>query len=111
VTAAPLPPLIVHHARGWCARLAGLLARPALHKGEAFVLAPCRGVHTCFMPYAIDVVFVDRDGLVLKVVPEMLPWRAAACRDAYAAVELRAGQASLYGLAPGARAPAATLAG
>jgi uncharacterized membrane protein (UPF0127 family) len=111
VTAAPLPPLIVHHARGWCARLAGLLARPALHKGEAFVLAPCRGVHTCFMPYAIDVVFVDRDGLVLNVVADMLPWRVATCRGAHAAIELRAGQASLYGLARGARVPEATLGG
>jgi uncharacterized membrane protein (UPF0127 family) len=109
MTAAPISPLTVHHARGWCARLAGLLGHAELRKGEALVLAPCRGVHTWFMPYAIDVVFVDHDGRVLKVVTDLPPWRVAMCRGAHAAIELRAGQASLYGLAAGVCAPSTVL--
>jgi uncharacterized protein len=97
------PPLTVHRALGFWSRLAGLLGRSELRKGEALVLAPCRSVHTWFMPYDIDVVFVDRNGVVLKVVADVVPWRVVACRAAHAAIELRAGQASLYGFAPGAR--------
>jgi uncharacterized membrane protein (UPF0127 family) len=98
----PDPPLTVHHARGFWTRLAGLLARRELRKGEALYLAPCTAVHTWFMPYAIDVVFVDRMGRVLRVAAVVPPWRAVFCRAAHGALELRAGQASCYGIAPGA---------
>jgi uncharacterized membrane protein (UPF0127 family) len=61
------------------------------------------------MPYAIDVVFVDRDGRVLSVASDVAPWRVVACRGAYAAIELRAGEAAAYGLVPGAVLPPALL--
>ena len=95
------PPLRVHRAFGFWSRLAGLLARPQLHKGEALHLVPCTAVHTWFMPYPIDVVFIDRMGRVLRVAAEVPPWRAVFCRAAHGALELRAGQASRYGMAPG----------
>jgi uncharacterized membrane protein (UPF0127 family) len=109
MTHSPPLPLTVHHAFGFWSRLAGLLARPPLRKGEALVLAPCRSVHTWFMPYPIDVVFADRHGRVLKVVADVPPWRVVSCRAAHAAIELFAGQASLYGWAPGAVLPAAVM--
>jgi len=93
---------LIHASTLW-QRLGGLLARAALREHEALVLAPCSSVHTCFMRYAIDVVFVDERGRVLKTVERLEPWRAAGCWRAKAAVELRAGQAAAHGLVPGAR--------
>ncbi|HET9644229.1 MAG TPA: DUF192 domain-containing protein [Burkholderiaceae bacterium] len=84
--------LTVYRATSFLARLRGLLARPPLQAGEAMYLAPCVSVHTCFMRYAIDVVFLDRAGRVLKVVEDLQPWRFAACSGAHATMELRAGQ-------------------
>jgi uncharacterized membrane protein (UPF0127 family) len=55
------------------------------------------------MRYAIDVVFIDKQGRALKVVEHLTPWRAAVCLRAHAAVELAAGQARASGLVPGAQ--------
>lgn len=90
--------LTIHRAEGFFARLGGLLARAPLRDAEALCLAPCNSVHTMFMRYAIDVVFLDPRGRVLKVVTGLKPWRVAACRGAAAALELRAGQAHEWGL-------------
>jgi uncharacterized protein len=72
-------------------RRRGLLGRDALDLAAAMMLAPCTAVHTAFMRFAIDVVFVDRDGVVRKIVRGLKPWRMAASPRAYAAVELAAG--------------------
>jgi uncharacterized membrane protein (UPF0127 family) len=76
------------------ARLRGLLGRSGLSSGEGLLLRPAGSVHTAFMKFTIDVVFLDRDLRVLKVVPELVPWRTAGCRGARAVLELRAGEAS-----------------
>ncbi len=84
-------------------RLRGLLARPPLANGEALLLTPCSSVHTCFMTYAIDIVYVDRKGQVLKVVPALPPWRMSAALGAAMTFELAAGQAAACALVPGRR--------
>ena len=83
------------------ARVRGLLGRSGLSSGEGLLLRPAGSVHTAFMKFAIDVVFLDRDLRVLKVVPELVPWRTAACRGARAVLELPAGEASRRGLRSG----------
>jgi hypothetical protein len=56
------------------------------------------------MRFAIDVVFLDRDGQVVKIVPEMKPYRAAlGGRGAHSALELPAGAAAHCGIAVGDR--------
>jgi len=72
-------------------RRRGLLGRDALDLSAGMMLAPCVAVHTAFMRFPIDVVFVDRDGVVRKIVRDLKPWRLAASPRAYAAVELAAG--------------------
>lgn len=69
-------------------RNAGLLGREHLPPETAIVLAPCSGVHTWFMRFAIDVVFVDRGGRVLGVRRSVQPWRLAVRLGAFAAIEL-----------------------
>ena len=83
------------------ARLRGLLGRSGLSSGEGMLLRPASSVHTAFMRFAIDVVFLDRANTVLKVASNVRPWRAAACRGARAALELPAGEAERAGLRPG----------
>ena len=79
----------------------GLLGRSGLSSGEGLLLRPAGSVHTAFMRFAIDVVFLDRDLRVVKVVPELVPWRTAACRGSRAVLELPAGEANRCGLREG----------
>jgi uncharacterized membrane protein (UPF0127 family) len=95
--------LLIHHADSFLTRLFGLLVRPQLLDCEALYLAPCASIHTFFMRYSIDVVFVDRSGCVLKLVSDLKPFRAASCRRAYGAVELAAGGAARHGIGEGGR--------
>jgi uncharacterized protein len=90
-------------ADGMFTRMRGLLGRRDLPEGEGILLRPASSVHTAFMQFPIDVVFVDRDLVVLKVVPELPAWRAAACRGAKATFELAAGEAARRGVETGTR--------
>lgn len=58
-------------------RMVGLLAHRELGAGDGLVLRPCGMVHTCFMRFAIDVVFADREGLVLRLVDTLRPFGLA----------------------------------
>ena len=81
----------VHLADTFWPRLKGLLGTAALPEGEGLWLCPCNCVHTCGMRYAIDVLFVDSDGRILKLVQALAPWRSACCWRAAAVLELPAG--------------------
>jgi len=83
------------------ARMRGLLGRSGLPVGEGLLLRPAASIHTAFMRFPIDAVFLDSTDRVLKVAPELAPWRMASCRGARAVLELPAGEASRRGLAPG----------
>lgn len=72
----------------------GLLSRSAFPVGVAMVLAPCSAVHTWFMRFPIDVLFVGRAGRVLGVRRAVAPFRLAWRPGAFAAVELAAGCSS-----------------
>ncbi|HKD33386.1 MAG TPA: DUF192 domain-containing protein [Gaiellaceae bacterium] len=78
--------------RPW-SRLRGLLGRHGLEPDEGLLLRPVGSIHTMFMRFAIDAVFVDRDYVVLKVVQDLRPWRFAGARRAKAVLELPAGAA------------------
>jgi uncharacterized protein len=73
------------------ARRKGLLGREGLPRGHALVIAPCSLVHTFRMRFAIDILFVARDGRVLKVRRAVPPSRIAGSLRAFAAIELAAG--------------------
>lgn len=97
----PSPQLNIRVANTFPSRLRGLLFRPQMEVGEGLLLAPCSSIHTFFMRYEIDVVFLDRSCCVRKIVPHVKPWRAAGCRGAYQVLELPGGAAQVYGLAIG----------
>lgn len=85
----------VERADGFWRRLRGLMFRPPLPPGAALLLVPCRQVHTFWMRCAIDVVFLDRRGRVVAVLPELAPGRIGPrVGGAHAALELPAGTAA-----------------
>ena len=84
-------------------RMRGLLGRRSLPAGEGILLRPAGSVHTFFMRFAIDVVFLDRDLVVVGIEPELGPWRTAGRRNAKSVVELAAGECARRGLAAGDR--------
>ena len=79
----------------------GLLGRARLDDGAALILAPCSSIHTFFMHFAIDVLFVRKDGRVAKIYPALPAWRIAIAPGAFAAIELPAGTAAASGTRSG----------
>lgn len=84
-------------------RLRGLLGRRALRDGEGMVLRPAWSIHTAFMRFPIDVVFLDHDQVVLRIEQALRPFRTASCRGAREVVELAADECSRRGLEAGDR--------
>ena len=82
-------------------RLRGLLGRSPLLAGEGLLLSPTGSIHTCFMGFRIDAVFLDRDLRVVHIAREIRPWRAAKARRARAVLEIGAGEAAQRGLEVG----------
>ncbi len=82
-------------------RMKGLLGRSELPAGEGILLRPASSVHTWFMRFPIDVVFLDRELRVLRIVPALPPWKVAAKRGAHAVLELAAGECERRGVRDG----------
>ena len=84
-------------------RLRGLLGKKELPSGHAVLLRPAWSIHTAFMRFPIDVVFLDADQIVVKIVPNLPSFKTASCGGAREVVELRAGECERRGLALGDR--------
>ena len=82
-------------------RMHGLLGRDGLQPGEGMLIKPASSVHTMFMRFPIDVVFLDRAHRIVGIAHTLRPWRAAGARRAKAALELPAGTAAAHGLEVG----------
>lgn len=82
-------------------RLRGLLGRPQLGAGEALLLEPCSSVHCLGMRYPLDLVYVERNGRVCKLVHGLRPGRFSASLKAHATVELAAGALETTGIRVG----------
>jgi len=72
-------------------RRKGLLGRESLLPGGGLWIVPCESVHTFFMRFAIDLVYLDRKHKVRKVRSSVGPWRMSACLSAHSVLELPAG--------------------
>lgn len=93
--------------RPW-SRMRGLLGRKNLPAGEGILLRPASSVHTFFMRFPIDVVFLDRSHEVIGVRERLGPWRLAGQRKAHSTLELPAGEATSRGVEIGDRLSIAT---
>lgn len=84
-------------------RKRGLLGRTTLALDTALILAPCSAIHTFSMRFPIDVIFVARDGRVLKIRHQMGASKATIAPRAFAAIEMAAGEARRHDLHVGDR--------
>ena len=82
-------------------RMRGLLGRSGLASGEGLLLRPAPSIHTLFMRFPIDAVFLDRDLRVMALAGDLRPWRFASRRGARAVLELAAGEAGRRGIREG----------
>jgi len=64
----------VHIADRFFSRLKGLMFTKSLPKNSALVINPCNSIHMFFMNYSLDVVFVDKNDIVLDVIVNIKPW-------------------------------------
>ena len=82
----------VRVAEDFLSRLIGLMGRKTMADGSALVLRPCRSVHTFFMRFNIDLVFLDRRGMVVHLIRDMPAFRISpVVRRASLVVELPGG--------------------
>jgi len=72
-------------------RRKGLLGRDRLEGGEGLWIVPCEAVHTFWMRFPIDLVYLDRKHRVLKIRSHVHPWRLSACLRAHSVIELPSG--------------------
>lgn len=62
-------------ANNFFSRFKGLIGRDDLGYDEGLCILPCKSVHTCFMKFSIDVIFVDRNDKVCKIIQDLKPWK------------------------------------
>ena len=86
---------------GW--RLRGLMFRRGFTGFDGLWLAPASSIHMFWVFFAIDVVWLDASLNVLKVTPEIRPWRLDAARGAHSVLELPAGTIARARVAVGDR--------
>ena len=82
-------------------RRTGLLKHERLEPGDGLWITPCESVHTFFMKFAIDLIYLDKKKKVKKVRHAVPPWRLSACLTAHSILELPAGTARQTGTQPG----------
>jgi uncharacterized membrane protein (UPF0127 family) len=83
------------------ARMRGLLGRSSLPPGEGLLLRPAPSIHTWFMRFPIDAVFLDGALNVVALAHDVPPWRMRSRRGARAVLELAAGEARRRGIREG----------
>lgn len=79
-------------AHTFFARLKGLMGRSVLEPGHGLEIRPCNSIHTCFMRFDLDLIFLDKDSRIVHLERAMPPWRVSGIiKVAAMVVELPAG--------------------
>lgn len=84
-------------------RFWGLMGRRSLPEGEGLLIDPCSSIHTVFMRFSIDVVFLDADNRITKIAQALKPFRVALGKGGRRVLEMQAGTATRAGLTVGDR--------
>lgn len=93
--------LRLYVARSWWSRAIGLMGLRELAPGHGLLIPGCDSVHTFWLRFPIDVLFLDDRGRVVGAAPRLPPRRLASHRGAAAVVELPAGQGAAFPASPG----------
>lgn len=80
------------HANTFFTRYKGLMFKKMLNKNSALVIYPCNCIHTFFMRFTIDVLMLDKEKRVVKIIADMTPWRISPIiKSAHYVVEFSGG--------------------
>jgi uncharacterized protein len=90
-------------------RLRGIIGWKGMRRGEGLLLRPTFSIHTMFVRFPIDAVFLDKNMAVVAIAHELKPWRFASARKAKSVLELAAGECRRLGLERGDRLGWATV--
>ncbi len=94
--------LEIELADSFLSRLRGLMGRRRLKEDCGLLLAPCNSVHMLFMRFAIDVIYLDAEFRIKKIVRDLTPWLGmSVCLGAWGALELPSGAAERFNLSVG----------
>ncbi|WP_110954180.1 DUF192 domain-containing protein [Anaerosinus massiliensis] len=77
-------------------RFIGLLGTSALENIEGLLLCNCNSVHMIGMRYALDIVYLDRDGRILKIIENLRPWQVSWCWKAKDTLEIKSGMVKQF---------------
>ena len=88
-------------ARTFFQRFLGLIPRKNIAGDEALIFYNAGSIHMFFMRFPIDVIFLDRENKIIKIVTNLKPWQLANCFSAKVTVEMSAGKAEQFCLAVG----------
>ena len=72
-------------------RMKGLLGKKSLPADEAIILKPASSIHTLFMRFALDIIYLDREERIVKLVPNLVPYRFSSAKGAHSTIEMASG--------------------
>ena len=81
-------------AKSLLARLKGLMFKANMDKNEALIFYNAPYIHTWFMLFPIDIVYLNKDNMITKIYNSLNPWRLACCLGSTTTLELAGGTAS-----------------
>nr|WP_196594813.1 DUF192 domain-containing protein [Pectinatus sottacetonis] len=100
------PPLHIETADNFIRRFIGLMGRKNMPDDYGLLIYPCNSIHMCFMRFAIDAVYLDKQYTIIKIVENLRPWLGiSACWKARAVLEVAAGTAERYKYVVGMKLP------
>ena len=94
---------VCHLADRLHTRMRGVIGWRDLRSGEGVLIRPTFSIHTAFVRFPIDAVFLDRELKVLSIAHDMKPWRLATFWRANSVLELAAGECQRLGIEAGDR--------
>jgi uncharacterized membrane protein (UPF0127 family) len=89
---------VISSACNFIQRASGLIFRKKLLANEAFYIQPCNSVHTFGMKYAIDIVYLDKTGVILKITKNMQKRRISWCFKAHSVLEFKSNASDLLAM-------------
>ena len=90
------PDIDIYVADTFMGRLKGLLGTKSLAEHTGLILVNCNSIHMFFMKYPIDVVYVDEDYTIVKLVENLKPGRINLCFKAKHTIEFPVGTINKY---------------
>lgn len=73
-------------------RFRGLMGKHELLPGSGLLIIPCKSIHMLFMKFPLDIIFINRDNVVVYIVEGIKPWRVSKIiKNAHSVLELPVG--------------------